>query len=173
MLIIWKDEFCIDHAAIDADHRNIIGRINYIIRAISPECDLDAILVCLRELYRVTCAHFFRETILQEVSSFPYIKEHRKQHERLLSELLDYIQYVEKLASETKGDRHLEDELAACKSFLYRWILGHILDQDKKMTEYVEAMRTADEEVLSEDIEDLIPYICKIAGVNAETLHAV
>ncbi|PPQ38028.1 hemerythrin [Rhodoblastus acidophilus] len=173
MLIIWKDEFCIDHAAIDADHRNIIGRINYIIRAITPGCDLGEISSCLRELYRVTCAHFFRETILQEVSSFPHINEHRKLHERLLSELLDYIQYVEKLASETKGDRHLERELAACKSFLYRWILGHILDQDKKMTEYVEAMRTADDEVLNQDIEDLIPYIVKTAGVNAEMSRVV
>lgn len=169
MLIMWKEGFCIDHAAIDADHRNILGRVNYIIRAIKPGCDLTAISGCLRDLYRITCAHFFHETILQEVSSFPYINEHRKQHEWLLSEFLDYIRYVEKLASEPNDDGHVEQELDACKSFLYRWILGHILDQDRKMTEYVDAMQDADERVLSEDIEDLIPYIVKIA----ETLRVI
>jgi hemerythrin len=170
MLIVWKDEFSIDNASIDADHQTIIWRINEIIELIRTGSDALVISHSLRELHRVTVAHFFREESLQAISSFPHSEEHRAEHKKLLSSLQECVTAIENTAAH---DDHAvqSDKLKQCKVFLYRWILSHILVEDKKMREYVHKMRCADEEILTRNIEDLIPYVDMISGEGKSATH--
>jgi len=171
MLIKWKAEFCIDNGPIDADHLNIIGRINHIMKIVKPAGDVEDVLWALRELYTVAHAHFFREEALQETAGFPGIAEHRREHERLLASLWAQMAEIEAMALRP-ADPQMARRLVQCKAFLYRWILGHILDQDRKMAGYVEAMQAADYPLLSPHIEDVIFRMDRIAPADEGALRA-
>jgi hemerythrin-like metal-binding protein len=158
MMILWKYDFAIDHGCIDSDHQNIIERINEINILINVDGGIHIICNLMSELYRVAVAHFFREESLQAISSFPQSGEHKAEHERLLHSLNEW---VSTLGSMTHSDDLClrRDMFKKCRSFLYRWILSHILIEDKKMCEYVHAMQSANETLLTTKLNDLVTYV--------------
>lgn len=153
MLITWKDDFAIDGGIIDADHQNIIARINQITAAIASGESTEFIAIVLRNLCRVTSAHFVREEHLQAASHFPHAEDHAAAHARLLSDLQDWIARVEH-----QRDHGAPDSLRDCKSFLYRWILSHILTEDREMAAYQPQMRGATGPIATLNLDDLLPY---------------
>jgi len=156
MLIIWKDDFSIDGGAIDADHRMIIQRINQIIVAIRSEESIYSIAFALKNLHRVTAAHFSREEALQNLVSFPDAEQHRQQHQKLLSALHDWVAEVNRIVS--YEDFCTQNEtLNQCKTFLYRWILGHILSHDMEMRGHMDATQYTSLAPLS--IDELGPHV--------------
>jgi hemerythrin-like metal-binding protein len=158
MLIKWKDNFRIDGAIIDADHQNLIYRINQINGAISSNEDIDFILVALKNLVRVTAAHFFREETLLKASNSQHSSEHGVEHKQLLSSLSERVTVIQEQLAH--GDPRAQQEtLRDCKSFLYRWILSHILVDDRKISAYVAEMGSVNEPIATLSIDDLLAYV--------------
>lgn len=155
MLITWKDDFAIDGGVIDADHRNIIYRINQINDAIASGESIDFISATLRNLYRVTSAHLFREEHLQAASNFPGADEHGAAHARLLSALWEWIARIDKEADAGPS----ADTLRDCKNFLYRWILSHILSDDREMAAFHDQLHSTNGPVAMLNLDDLLPYV--------------
>jgi hemerythrin-like metal-binding protein len=157
MLIIWKDEFAIDGGIIDDDHKKIIEIINEIITAIRAQEHIGSVALALKALHEITTAHFFREESLQELSEFPDLSRHRTAHRKLLATLSHWVETVDKsVLCEDFSTQN--DVLSECKTFLYRWILAHILADDMEMREYIEDMRRSGSALLSQKLDEVRAY---------------
>ncbi|MEZ5840688.1 MAG: hemerythrin family protein [Hyphomicrobiales bacterium] len=144
-LIVWKDSFSIDGGLIDNDHRYLILLINEILEGIK---DGEEPLGVRRNIGRLRCfarLHFDREEVLQTVAGFEHGVSHALLHTDLIDQLDEAIEIAEGLAK--RGACHDVDARAEdcdrMKTFLYRWLLVHILQEDAKMRPYVGRMRGA------------------------------
>lgn len=137
MLIVWKDEFSIDHGVIDDDHRFLFEVVSKILADSREEDYRDRLAGELRTLREFAVKHFTREEALQRASGFPELAEHHDLHHDLLDQL---DRFVELMNLTNHAGERMENSLRKTQSFLYRWLLSHILDYDMKMRPYVTGM---------------------------------
>lgn len=146
MLIVWKDEFAIDHGVIDDDHRFLFDFVNKILADSREDDYRERLAGELRTLREFAVKHFTREEALQRASGFPDQTEHGGLHRDLLDQLDRFVELMN--LTKRTGER-MENSLRKTQSFLYRWLLSHILDYDMKMRPYVSGMTGAARELES------------------------
>lgn len=120
--IEWDDSLLIGNDLIDIQHKRLIGLIAAIPEEESPgdELALDEAIV-----YAET--HFADEEELLEHVGYPKTPEHIEMHEKMTSILESYKRDYD----EGKTD------LSAFKQFMYEWIKGHIMTEDKKISAFL------------------------------------
>jgi hemerythrin len=143
VIIPWKDSYCIDHGPIDDDHRKLIALINDAIVDLRTMAAIANIPPHLTRIRACARAHFEREERLQQASKFPLLAEHRAQHVEVLKKLDEISAFVESGQAGAWGDRPGTDTAHAIKSFLYNWLLSHLIEDDMKMRPYVAEMQKA------------------------------
>jgi hemerythrin len=149
MLIVWKDEFSIDHGVIDDDHRFLFEFVSRILANSREEDFRDRLANELRILREFAVKHFTREEALQRASGFPEQMEHGHLHRDLLDQLDRFVELMNLPQHTGEPMEKMENSLRKTQSFLYRWLLSHILDHDMKMRPYVAAMAGAARELES------------------------
>jgi len=158
LLIKWKDQFSIDGAIIDDDHRNLLDRINYIVTSIDARCCADDASHAFRDLFRVTEAHFRREEALQKAASLPAAQTHHFDHDDILASFRINIQELEDILSHS-NEQNKKRCLSRSKAILYRWILRHIIGDDRVMIDYASAMQAADDYWRTTSLDELATHI--------------
>ena len=144
MLIVWKENFAIDRGVIDADHKFLVGGLNDIIAKLNNGAQAGEFRRLTQHVRYFAELHFKREERLQEQCGYPGLAEHREEHRLLLRGLDAFLAAFAALPA----DATLADAREA-KSFLYRWILGHILQSDGRLKPYVAAIDTSREPPLA------------------------
>ncbi len=126
MGLAWEKQLSVGNAVIDSDHKNLIGMVNGVERAIR-EKNCTAISQAFRSLEDWLCVHFENEEKIAQAANFDFSK-HKPAQQYSLKEL-----------------QHLRDELAAkkgiwCESaiehyshFLRDWMIEHITKLDMPM----------------------------------------
>ena len=123
--IKWDDSLLIGNDLIDAQHKMLIGLIGAIPESKSPgdELALDEAIV-----YAET--HFVDEEELLEEIGYPKLLEHKEMHKDMSAILETYKRDYD----DGKND------LYAFKQFMYAWIRGHIMQEDKKIGAYLRSV---------------------------------
>lgn len=140
MLIVWKDKFAIDGGVIDDDHRVLFDVINGIVEVSKGECQCDAVLAEFKRLAEFAMRHFEREERLQRACGFPNQQDHHEQHHDLLDQLARFSELAESAHEADVSQGKREQMQRKMQSFLYRWLLSHILAHDVKMRPFIAAM---------------------------------
>lgn len=88
----WSDDFSVGVASIDHEHRELIGLINEICRALETESDepIDRDEL-LGELFAMISAHFALEEKIMRDKRYDRFQEHKADHEKLLDELREIM----------------------------------------------------------------------------------
>jgi hemerythrin len=128
-LITWRDEFSIGVSEIDDQHRQLFDIANraYVLLKNDLLADkYDAIVAIIEELKEYTVYHFNYE---QEYMA-------RIGYKKLLSHKVLHDEFIEKVNSVNinKIDEDQRQYLLDILEFVVKWIEGHILGQDKKIT---------------------------------------
>jgi len=90
-LIEWKDEFATGIAALDHEHREMIGLINQLHDQLAKTGAKGAVTDFLGEIFARISAHFaLEETIMREAAYAEY-EDHKADHEHLLEEIRDIM----------------------------------------------------------------------------------
>jgi hemerythrin-like metal-binding protein len=139
VLIVWKDGFAIDNGVIDEDHRFLIEHLNAIITALNDQAPIRDVCRDVRQLRMFALLHFDREERLQVLSGYPGLDQHRAEHVELLAQL-DGI-----LGQLTRPGDDAQAAYPAAKSFMYRWLLGHIIESDTKIGAFLKAVDSSAE----------------------------
>jgi hemerythrin len=124
MALTWRDEFSVGIPEVDHEHRELIGMINALLATLGPHSDNPGIIAALGEIHGRIAAHFALEE--REMRSLRYIGlgEHKKDHERLLDDIVDIMADVESPEGYAP---------AAMEQRLMKWFSVHFRTQDAKL----------------------------------------
>jgi hemerythrin-like metal-binding protein len=129
-LITWSDRYSVGIARMDAQHQRMVELINEL-RAAMLEGDGSLVVgKILDGLMEYTVTHFAAEEALMQEAAYPDYAQHKAEHGRLTEQ----VKLLKKKAP--TANVMLPLELAA---FLRRWLIGHIVDMDKKYSAHLNA----------------------------------
>ena len=122
-LIEWTEELSVGIQEIDEQHKVLVGLVNEMHQAIHEHHGSETAKRILDRLGEYTRIHFAVEESLMRLFEYPDYEAHKKQHEELIGQL---IQYQARVAS---GTTKISFELL---HFLKLWLAEHILASDKE-----------------------------------------
>lgn len=129
-LIEWKDIYETGIVALDNEHRTLVEQINRLGQVLRNKSGDDALGEILAVLQDYTENHFRHEERLMQEYGYPDLAEHREIHQALRDSV------AELKAEYADGKEGLAKELY---KFLRGWLLGHIVEVDKKYGAFLES----------------------------------
>jgi len=123
-LIVWRDEFSVGVESVDHEHRELIDLINELDAAMLKDARHDTVVNSLGEIYAQVAGHFALEEKIMRDARYRDLAAHKKDHERLLDDLLDTIDSVD--------DSGSYDRLALARG-LDLWFSDHFRTHDAKL----------------------------------------
>lgn len=115
-------ELKVSVGAMDADHQVLADQLNLIHAAIMVDRDRSRATKLLEALLDQIRKHFNHEEKLLEEAGFPGLEDHANEHSLLLASASDL---VHQFRSGTLSG-------LALPNLLKHWLMGHILDSDRK-----------------------------------------
>lgn len=122
-LLEWKDDYRTGFRSIDFEHQNLIASINNIFE--NGSGDKEATLAALGEIHALVEAHFALEEKIMRDQHYAAYPPHKEDHERLLDDILNIMDEVEKVAG-------LDTE-TALRNRLGGWFSAHFATLDKDL----------------------------------------
>lgn len=131
-LIAWRDEYSVGLPDVDHEHRVLIAMINEVADALGPGTSNARIVEGLGEICSRIAAHFALEE--REMRSLKYIGlgEHKRDHERLLEDILDIMADVESPSGY---------DAALLERRLTAWFTEHFRTHDARLHNWLEKHR--------------------------------
>lgn len=126
----FDDTLITGNEMIDGQHRELIGRINDLLRSCEEQADRMAAMKMLNYLADYTEFHFKAEEELQESIGYPGIKEHKEKHEELRRTVSELHEMLEE--QEGPSDSFVE----AVNKNVTEWLYYHIKGFDRSVEEY-------------------------------------
>lgn len=122
----WSKQLSVGNAILDSEHRNLIAKINNIMRLLKAG-DAAALPGAFELLETWLITHFENEEIYAQAINFDF-KQHELAHQRLLNE-------IQSLRGEltAKNWSVSNSEIKSCYTFLHDWLIGHITGDDMQM----------------------------------------
>jgi hemerythrin len=129
MILVWRDEFAVGVAEIDAQHRRLIDMVAAFYGALAEGKQAkDALGELLKRLLDYTRYHFSTEERLMQQAEFPATSLHQAQHAVFVAKITDMV------ARLAEGRLVLSVEATV---FIQDWLVDHILVTDKRLGRYL------------------------------------
>lgn len=93
--IAWRDEYSVGLPDVDHEHRMLISMINEVAAALGPGSPRARITAALGEICARIAAHFALEEREMRALGYAGLGDHKREHERLLEDILDIMADVE------------------------------------------------------------------------------
>jgi methyl-accepting chemotaxis protein len=130
--ITWSEEYSVKVPDIDEQHKKLIGLINDLNEAVASGKGRDVVGPVLQSLVDYTVTHFtYEEELLQSVN-YPELEKHKPIHKTFVGKMLEF-----------QKDAESGTAMAGTKItlFLKDWLVGHIMNTDKKYGSWVNKHR--------------------------------
>lgn len=125
--IEWSNELSVGIEEIDMQHKVLVDLLNQIHEAIMQRQGAEATSEIIERLGEYTRIHFAVEESLMRILHYPEYEQHREHHEHLIEQLNGFRNKLE------SGKSSVSFELA---HFLKVWLTKHIMETDKRYTQY-------------------------------------
>jgi len=126
----WKEEFSVDHAEIDTQHRRLFQLADELYKAMTASQGSAAAGQTLTNLVEYAKHHFACEERLMQLHDYPEYAEHKAFHDDLTARVLEFQRGFEagRPAAAIEPSQFLKD-----------WLSHHIGDTDRKVSVYLKA----------------------------------
>jgi len=131
MVIEWNDNLLTGNGTIDAQHKELIGRIAAFVSACEDGDGKVKAIKMLDYLAEYTEFHFSEEEKLQQEAGYPGYKEHREKHE----EFKKTVDVLHDFLEESEGPT--EAFVGQVKEKVVDWLFQHIQGYDRSVAEYI------------------------------------
>jgi hemerythrin len=126
--MLWQDKFELGIPLIDEQHKTLVGYIETTKELIQDAEDgidcYDEIARVLGELESYTVEHFKEEEALMKKFNYQNLNQHAMEHANFVAKVHVFL--------ETDIDENQIPVLEEMVVFLLDWLVGHILNSDKK-----------------------------------------
>ncbi|MEO3946062.1 bacteriohemerythrin [Gorillibacterium sp. CAU 1737] len=123
-MIVWRDDLNIGVEAVDAQHQELVRKLNEFLEACTQQKGKEKLEETLEFLLAYTAEHFHDEEALMQGNHYPRYEAHKAEHDRFINEVTAIqTQLKEKGASvltTIKLNRALVD-----------WLINHIQKNDQ------------------------------------------
>ena len=126
--VVWKEEYEVGHADLDAHHRRLIEIINTLYETAAAGASEKRLDETMREMEGYARLHFQAEEEVLEGLGYPRLPQQQKAHESYLSRL-DELKASFNLPTGALSQETLE--------FLKKWWLNHIIAMDREYSAYI------------------------------------
>jgi hemerythrin-like metal-binding protein len=123
-LIEWDENYSVGVAAVDHEHRELIGLVNEAHDRLMRPGAAEAVMDFLGEIFARISAHFALEEQIMRARNYDLYDAHKADHERLLDEIRDMMDDYE------DGESFSEELLA---QQLQAWFTGHFRTHDARL----------------------------------------
>jgi hemerythrin len=112
-IVEWREGFRTGIAEVDAEHQQLFALVKGL--------QLVNVKLLLDDLVEYVVAHFTHEEALMERSGYPGLQRHIEMHENLAVRVSEFL---------VGGTAWSEERVQALRTFLNKWLVGHILTHD-------------------------------------------
>ncbi len=130
----WQKEFETGNWQMDAEHRKMFGILEEVFTEVSDQGRGQKIKTVLAHLYDFIKIHFKNEERHMRKISYPELQTHTQIHEKIVKECNELLSSLN-----TMDIKLFEKQLAL---FIDEHIVGHMLQEDKKVVEFEEASKS-------------------------------
>ena len=126
----WTSEISVGIQEIDEQHKQLVQLLNKLFEVMlsqGPERETIA-KTTLKELIDYTTIHFAVEESLFRIFNYPAYDEHKAKHDELKRQVNDIVLRVK------SGEKRIDTALLV---FLRNWVTQHIMEEDKKYSEFL------------------------------------
>jgi len=129
-LIVWSERYSVGISRIDEQHQRLIDLINDLHGAMLEKQEEPELSKILDGLAAYAVSHFATEETLMKKFGYPDYERHKGEHDRLMAQ-------VRLLLEKSRTNKaELTQEVM---TFLQRWLIGHIVNVDKRYTAHLNA----------------------------------
>ena len=131
-LFVWKPEYSVNEAVLDSHHQKLFSVLNSVYENVMNAPVVDCVLPKIDELSAYKRYHFATEELYMKEMGFPDIDDHVAKHR-------EFTHKIEALRAEYRNnDLDVTRELIIV---LGEWLLGHVLKEDRKYSEFTARAR--------------------------------
>jgi hemerythrin-like metal-binding protein len=123
----WQKDYNIGITVVDEQHKKLCSMLTNLENSINSDDVYQVMGDILKELVQYTKYHFEEEEKVMQRISYPDFEKHKKLHKDLVNEISIILLDLK------NGKKINAFEL---KTFLQKWLIDHILGEDKKIGEY-------------------------------------
>ena len=123
----WQKDYNIGITVVDEQHEKLCSMLTNLETSIKSDGTCQIMGDILKELVQYTKYHFEEEEKIMQRISYPDFEKHKKLHKDLVNKIVIILVDLK------KGKEISAFEL---KTFLQKWLIDHILGEDKKIGEY-------------------------------------
>ena len=127
-ILVWSDEYSINVAEIDAQHRKLLDHVNELHAGVENQIDKEDLRQLVVDLYEYTAFHFASEEKLMKQHGMEHTKKHHKEHKQLLKHLNQICNAI----SEGKRPAFYSEYDVSND-----WFLAHILGFDRQLGKFL------------------------------------
>lgn len=126
--IVWSSQLVIGNPKIDSEHKELIRIANALLRALNEGRNTNDFSKILHELREYTVFHFNNEEEFMRSIKYPDLNTHMDEHTELKRKVKDF-----------QRDLFLGQEVdrTRLREMLKEWLVGHILECDLKIKNYL------------------------------------
>jgi hemerythrin-like metal-binding protein len=126
--LTWSDAYCLKIEAIDDQHKGLFDLVNRLFDSMQGGASNQTIRQVLAKLICYTMTHFAAEEAAMEAYSYPGLTEHRRQHQQLTAQVLEFV-----------GRYHFDRGAIGTSlvDFLQSWLTSHILGSDHDFAQFL------------------------------------
>jgi len=130
-LFEWTTDMEIDQGLIDEDHKRLLVIANRVLELDQPNRDAEDLKLAIRELYQYVQYHFKREESFMRESGYPELEEHHRKHQSIIQDMNNTL----------TRSHHMGDLLANFRDLLDKWVVRHIMVEDKKIHAFIQKQK--------------------------------
>ena len=129
-IVTWGEKYAVGITAIDKQHRELVDLTNMLYHAcLARSEDIETTFKnAMSRLVEYVRFHFTDEQILLQRLKFPLYAEHKKEHDKLIRNILEAAKDY------SAGKKYVPNQFVRT---LKDWIFGHIAVTDKVYAAYV------------------------------------
>ena len=127
-LITWKNDYSVNIAIIDQQHKKLVELINELHDAMLNKQTKETTGIIIDELIKYTDSHFSTEEKYFEQFNYPDTVNHKRVHNNFVNKVVSFKKDFE------NGKVLISMEII---NYLKEWLLKHILVTDKKYTNFL------------------------------------
>ncbi|MFZ5974729.1 MAG: bacteriohemerythrin [Bacillota bacterium] len=126
----WTNDLSVGVTKIDAQHKQLIMRVNAFFDAVETSTANQEVLKVLKFLEAYVVTHFQDEEALQLEYRYPQYQQHKKIHE-------DFIKTVHGIMDDIRKNGFTAVTQTLVGTTLINWLVTHIKNEDKKVGQHI------------------------------------